>query len=453
VKSRTVLEQTLGVARSKAYMNPSAPVGFDLPCADHRVRLAYLVSEYPAVSHTFILREVRRLRAMNFDVRVASINQCARPLSVMTAEEREQASGTFYIKSAGAWGAVRANFATILRRPGAYLRGLRFAVGLAGTDVKRLIFAFFYFVEAVMLGRWMELQRLSHVHVHFANPAAQVALIASRIFPIQYSLTVHGPDEFYDTRGLRLKEKIAGASFVCCISHFAISQLMMLSPRSEWQKFELAPLGVDPQVFTPRSFRSASEPFELLCVGRLVAAKGQHVLLDAVHRMVSRGVHIRLRLVGDGPERTCLEQEAARRALHPHVIFEGSVNQDRIREFYNAADAFVLASFAEGVPVVLMEAMAMEIPCVATYVAGIPQLIRDDVDGLLVPPADVHALTTAIERLTGDPALCRRLGAAGRARVSERYNLELNVVRLAKIFSARLKRRSPLQRRQLAVSL
>jgi glycosyltransferase involved in cell wall biosynthesis len=399
---------------------------------------AYLISEYPAVSHTFILREVRRLRAMRSDIRVASINRCARPLNEMTAEEREESAATFYIKPAGVCGALRCHLATILRRPVAYFRGLSFALRLAGPDLRRIIWSIFYFVEAVMLGRWMEAQRLRHVHVHFANPAAQVALIASHVFPIQFSLTVHGPDEFYDTRGQKLREKIAGATFICCISYFAISQLMMLSPRSQWHKFELAPLGVDPEFFTPRLFRSAPDPFEILCVGRLVAAKGQHVLLDALDRLVNKGLAVRLRLVGDGLERASLEQEASRLGLDPHITFEGSVNQDRIRELYRAADAFAMASFAEGVPVVLMEAMATEIPCVATNVGGISELIRDNVEGLLVPPSDGRAMACAVERLIVDSKLRIRLAAAGRARVINNYNLESNVAGLARIFSRRL---------------
>jgi colanic acid/amylovoran biosynthesis glycosyltransferase len=434
----------------KERMKAPGPLGFGSSLLERPIHLAYLVSEYPAVSHTFILREVRRLRGMNFDVRVASINRCAQPPSAMSTEEHEEAAGTFYIKSAGARGAVQANLATLFRRPGAYLRGLIFAIGLAGADLNRIVFAFFYFVEAVMLGRWMEMQGLGHVHVHFANPAAQVALIASRVFPIRFSLTVHGPDEFYDTRGQRLKEKIEGASFVCCISHFAISQLMMLSAPSEWHKFELVRSGVDPEVFTPQPRRPAPDPFEILCVGRLVAVKGQQILLEAVDRIVRKGARIRLRLVSDGPQRARLEQEAIRRGLKSHVVFEGIVHQDRILECFRAADAFVLASFAEGVPAVLMEAMAMGIPCVSTYVGGIPQLIRDDVDGLLVAPADVQALVSAIERLIADPALRARLGAAGRIRVLECYNLGPNVVRLAKIFSGRLARHSPSQQRQLA---
>jgi colanic acid/amylovoran biosynthesis glycosyltransferase len=403
-----------------------------------RTSLAYLVSEYPGISHTFILREISRLRAMNSDIRVASINQCRRPTAQLTEEERLEMAATYYVKSAGISGALRAHWFVLISRPVAYLRGLGFALHLAGADIKRVVFAFFYFVEAVMLGRWMERQGLRHVHVHFANPAAQVALIASHVFAIQYSLTVHGPDEFYDTQGHNLTEKVAGASFVCCISYFAISQLKLLSPPSEWNKFEHTPLGVDPKVFAPCPFRFVPEPFEILCVGRLVAAKGQHILIDAIDRLVRKHFRVRLRLVGDGPERKPLEFEVRRRGLSEHVIFEGSVNQDRIREFYRAADAFVLASFAEGVPVVLMEAMAMEIPCVATYVGGIPQLIRNEVGGLLVAPSDVNALTSAIERLIGDPALRIRLATAGRTRVLKHYNLDPNVSRLRAIFGTRL---------------
>jgi len=239
---------------------------------------------------------------------------------------------------------------------------------------------------------------LTHLHVHFANAASTVGLIASRTFPIGFSLTVHGPDEFYDASGLRLAEKIAGASFVCCIGQFARSQLMKLSPPSQWDKLEIGPLGVDPQRFSPRRFRSSPSRFEILCVGRLVPSKGQLVLIAAIERLVKTTPNLRLRLVGDGPERESLERAIAAANLGSYVVLEGSVNQDRIQEFYRQADIFVLASFAEGIPVVLMEAMAMEIPCVSTFVAGIPELIRNETDGILVPPSDDLALATAIKR-------------------------------------------------------
>jgi colanic acid/amylovoran biosynthesis glycosyltransferase len=403
------------------------------------IRIAYLVSRYPGVSHTFILREVRQLRAMNFDIRVASINSPDRTASDMAMEERAEIATTFYLKQAGPVAAARAHLAVLARSPAAYFKGLLFALQLGGSDLGRIGFAVFYFVEAVMLGRWMQSERLNHLHVHFATAASTVALVASRIFPIGFSFTVHGPDEFYDVTRYRLAEKIAGASFVVCIGYFARSQLMKLSPACDWRKIEIAPLGVDAEVFMPYWVSNPSERFEILCVGRLVPAKGQHVLLAAVDRLVKAGHNIRLRLVGAGPDRESLEREVARRTLCENVIFEGAINQDHIRELYGEADAFVLASFAEGIPVVLMEAMAMEIACVATSVAGIPELIRDGIDGLLVAPSDERALAAAIDDLISDPATRRRLAAAGRARVIESYNLNCNVARLARIFTNHLK--------------
>ena len=400
------------------------------------------MSTYPAVSHTFVLREVKRLRRENFDIRVASINSPERPADGMTSEEQDESSATFYVKRQGILGAARAHLAVLVTSPKSYFTGLWFALRLAGTDLRRLIFAVFYFVEAVILGHWMESQELRHLHVHFANAASTVGLIASRTFPIQFSLTVHGPDEFYDAPGLRLAEKIVGASFACCVGQFARSQLMKLSLPGEWGKFEIVPLGVDPQLFTPRPFRSAPETFEILCVGRLVPAKGQYVLVAAVSRLVKSIPNLRLRLVGDGPDREGLERAIAAANLSRHVVLEGSVNQDRIRDYYRQADIFVLASFAEGVPVVLMEAMAMEIPCVSTFVAGIPELIRSEIDGILVSPSDDSALASAIKRLIDDSSLRHRLGIAARRRVMDKYNLDHNVIHLAEIFADRIGNRA-----------
>jgi colanic acid/amylovoran biosynthesis glycosyltransferase len=402
------------------------------------IPLAYLVSEYPGISHSFILREVRALRALNFDVRVASINAPERSADEMAQEERLEAATTFYVKGTSAGAIAKVHLAVLGQRPTAYFKGLWFAIRLGGYDFRRIIFAIFYFVEAVMVGRWMQAQRLPHLHVHFATAASTVGLIASHIFPIGYSFTVHGPDEFYDVTAYRLVEKLAGASFVVCIGHFARSQIMKLAPVGSWGKFEIAPLGVDPEVFKPRRIRHPHKPFEILSVGRLVSAKGQHILIAAIDLLIRAGHAVRLRMVGSGPDRESLEREVVRRGLCDHVIFEGAINQDHIRELYEAADAFVLASFAEGIPVVLMEAMAMEIACISTAIAGIPELIRNGIDGLLVEPSDEVGLAAAIEALIGDRVLRRRLGVAGRNRVIERYNLQTNVARLAQIFTSHL---------------
>jgi colanic acid/amylovoran biosynthesis glycosyltransferase len=404
----------------------------------NRTRLAYLVSRYPSLSHTFILREVLSLREQGFDIRVVSINPPDRPAAELTAEEQAEAETTFCVKQAGTKALLSACLVTFLRYPIGWLLGLFFSIRLGGADLGKILYGFFYFLEALLLGRWMTAEKLNHLHVHFATPASTVGLIATKIFPISYSITVHGPDEFYDVPGYRLQEKIAGASFICAIGSFARSQLMKVSPPVQWSKFEVAPLGVDTERFAPLRAPAAGDLFEVICVGRLVPAKGQHMLIGATSRLLREGRKVRLRLVGDGPDRQSLEQQVAGQAIGASVIFEGPVNQDRIRSLYQAADLFVLPSFAEGIPVVLMEAMAMEIPVVTTFVNGIPELIRHGIDGWLVAPSDEEGLASAIATLIDDPALRRRLGQAGRLRVIDRYHLRHNTERLARIYQRRL---------------
>jgi glycosyltransferase involved in cell wall biosynthesis len=289
-----------------------------------------------------------------------------------------------------------------------------------------------------MVGVWMKRRKHRHLHVHLGSQAATVGLYVHHIFEAGFSMTVHGPDEFFDVQGQYLKHKIAAADFVCCISFFAQSQLMRCSPYVDWSKLVVARLGVDPQIFSPVPRSKSPEVFEILCVGRLTPAKGQHLLIDAVERLARQGWCVRLRLVGGGSDETSLKQRAAEIETSDSVIFEGPVNQNYIRALYAKADLFCIASFAEGIPVVLMEAMAMAIPCVTTRVAGIPELIRDGVDGLLVAPSDVDGLVGALARLMGDAELRERLGKCGRARILEQYDLRKNVDKLAMIFDERI---------------
>jgi len=403
-----------------------------------KIRLAYLVSRYPMVSMTFILREVRTLRHLGFDIRIASINIPDHCPEQLTSAEREEATVTYYIKKDGIRGAFKAHIKTLLTQPLSYLRGLFFALRLGQWDLKKILYGLFYFIEAIMVGQWMHRQQCSHLHIHLGTTGATVGLIAKHTFPITFSFTMHGPQDFYDTPGYYLTQKILDANFICCISHFARSQLMMLSPPSNWNKLEVSPLGVDPKTFTPRSFRQHPTPFEILCVGRLVPDKGQFILIEAVAHLIAIGRQLRLRLVGDGPDRQRLEDEVKQQRITEHIIFEGAVNQDHILGFYSSADVFVLASFAEGLPIVLMEAMAMEIPCVTTHITGIPELITSGKDGILVAASNIKALADAIALLMDNPDLRHQIGKAGRQRVLESYELQRNTEGLAEIFRRRL---------------
>jgi glycosyltransferase involved in cell wall biosynthesis len=293
-----------------------------------------------------------------------------------------------------------------------------------------------YFVEAVVVGRRMQSRELTHVHSHFTS---NVALLLGKTFPVTVSATIHGSAEFEDAAGFYLAQKVADAAFVCAISQYGRSQLMRASRPEHWHKIEVSPLGVDVEVFAPRTRRPVRERFEILSVGQLAPAKGYPVLIDAVALLVQRGnTDVRLRIVGEGNERDSLARQIAKLGLERNVHLEGSCGQDRVRELYLETDLFALASFAEGVPVVLMEAMAMEIPCVATWITGIPELIRHGEDGWLTPPSDPEILAEAIAMLIANAELRERLGKAGRVRVQDRYHLARNTGRLGEIFKRRL---------------
>jgi colanic acid/amylovoran biosynthesis glycosyltransferase len=404
-------------------------------------RIGYLVSRYPAISHTFILREVTELKNLGFLIEVASINGEDRPWNALTEIERKENELCFYVKSAARGRLAKDLVVTLCESPVTFLKAVTMATRANGPDLRRIAKNLFYLLEAVLVSQWIKRLNLGHLHVHFATPAATVGLLAAELAGVGFSMTVHGPDEFYDVDGYLLPCKCAKAQFVCAISNFAGSQLMRLMARDHWRKIKVLPLGIDAGIFTPYgSVRPDGRQFKLLCVGRLVPEKGHHILLTAVSLLLGRGKNVGLTLVGDGPSGRSLRKFVEHNGLGAAVTFAGAINQDQIRPLYASADAFVLASFAEGVPVVLMEAMAMQIPCVATWIAGIPELIREGRDGLLVAPGSADDLADAIARLMDDDQLRCSLGRAGRLRVIDKYDLKSNVAALGRVFDAELGR-------------
>ena len=357
-----------------------------------RARLAYLLGEHPARAHPSVLRLVSGLRGLGIDVHLASLDPPPGELSRLSAEDRLEARGAWVVDRAGAGAAI---------------------------------------------ARWMDRQGLAHLHAHAPGPALEAALAAARIVPIGVSVTVRGPEDL-GAAGGSLAEQLDTAAFVCCPDRFARSQVMKLWPAERWPRIEIAPAGVDLAHFAPRPFRMGGDPFEVVSVGRLVPANGQHVLVAAVARLVKEDRDVRLRLVGDGPDRASLEDAVDAANLRGRVIFEGVADRIRLRALYASADAFALASLAERLPTALMEAMAMETPAIAPFIAGIPELIRPGQDGLLVAPGDEEELSAAVASLIDDTGLRRRLGSAGRRRVVERHDLDRCVIQLAEILSRRV---------------
>jgi glycosyltransferase involved in cell wall biosynthesis len=402
------------------------------------VRMAYLMSQYPAVSHTFFLREVLGLRKLGIEIHTASINKM-QPTPICDDAELAEAGNTFYIKEADAVSVLVTVLRVMLLRPVVFFRGLRTTYRLRPQRYGGLLYSMFYFGEALLLGEWMSRMRLRHLHVHFATAVATVGCIAADAYSIPISMMVHGSDEFYDKSLYALPQKIAQASFVLCISDFCRSQLMCLSAPQHWNKLHVVRLGVDPEEFKPAA-HTESKATRLLCVGRLVAAKGHLILLESIAQLRNRGLDVHLTLAGDGPLRAELTAWTSEQGLENAIYFAGSCSRSQTRALFDHADIFVLASFAEGVPVALMEAMALELPCVSTQIAGIPELIHNEHDGLLVTPASPDAISEAIEWLIADPALCRTLGTAARITIERDYNLNINIARLAAVFRQELRR-------------
>ena len=410
-------------------------------------RLAYLLSSFPAISHTFFMNEVIELRKLGFSIDVASINRPTWTPGTLSDPVVEAMQTTFYIKSAQPLQIVFASLKILVTRPLVVFRGLLAVLRLDHSSPRATLYTLFYLAEALILGNWLRLRGHSHLHVHFGGPVATVGMLTSAAWRIPYSITIHGPEEFYHVDRLCLQQKVEKARFVLCISDHCRSQLMRLTRPEQWDKFHVVRLGVDPHIFAPNPDVKGDESVvEMISVGRLVPDKGHLVLLRAFSRLLSRGYKLRLRIIGDGSERRRLKSFMLENKLGDLVTLDGALNHETTRRLLAQADIFVLASFAEGLPVALMEAMAMEISCVSTYVAGIPELIRPEIDGLLVPASSEEALVEALVRLITDADLRRSLARSGRQRVLEFYSLDTNVGLLAKVFRGQLTKRPLLGR-------
>jgi glycosyltransferase involved in cell wall biosynthesis len=405
------------------------------------MRIAYLCNRYPAVSLTFILREVRALRRLGVDVQTFAIRR-AFPEHLVSAADREEYARTYAVLPPDPGALALAHLTAAVLHPLRYLGTLRLALRLRPRGLRGAVWQGFYFAEAILIWRECRRRDISHIHAHFANVATDVALLAShfgggRSGGWSWSFTLHGPVEFYDITQSRLPEKLRRARFVVCISDFARSQAMAFLDHEQWGKLQVVHCGVDPDVFRPVRHSNGAGPARephVLSVGRLIDLKGHALLLEAIAIARAEGVRASLTIVGDGSTRPALEARAARLGLVDEVTFAGAVGQDEIAGFYADADIFCLASFAEGVPVVLMEAMAMEIAVIATRIAGIPELVEDGVSGLVVPPGRADRLAAALRALADDPALRHAMGKAGRARVVAEFDVAKSAAQLRELF-------------------
>ena len=392
------------------------------------MRLAYLCNLYPAVSHSFVRREIDAVERAGHEIHRFSIRPPRADLK--DPADRREAEQTEVVLGQGAPRLLLAALLLLLSRPIKTLDAIASASMLSGPGVRAKIRHLAYWLEAAWLVRRFDQLGVQHLHAHFGtNPAAVAAIVRSWGGP-SFSFTAHGPDEFDAPVTLSLPAKVGAASFVAAISSFGRSQLMRWSSPDHWDRIGIVRCGLDREFLDAAAEPVAASSTEFVCVARLSAQKGLPLLIAASERLRAEGERFSLTIVGDGEMREELEAEIAQRNLGDVVSLVGIRTSDEIRDHLKRCRAFVLPSFAEGLPVVIMEALALGRPVIATAVAGIPELV-DGACGWLIPAGSEDALVGAMTAaLRAEAEDLSKKGEVGRKRVLEMHDADRNAAAL-----------------------
>ncbi len=396
------------------------------------MRIAYFVNQYPKVSHSFIRREILALERRGFDILRIALRGWDGEL--VDAEDIHERTQTRYVLKAGLPALLLAALRMLLTAPVRFFSALALALRMGRGADRPLPYHLAYLAEACRMLPWFKAFGATHVHAHFGTNSAEVAMLARVLGGPPYSFTVHGPEEFDKPQSLGIKEKIRRAAFVVAVSSYGRSQLYRWIDYAQWPKVKVVHCGLEPSFHDVASTPLTALP-RLVCVGRLCEQKGQLLLVEAVARLAAKGVRVELVLAGDGEMRGAIEALIQTHALGRQVSITGWISAERVRAEILAARGLVLPSFAEGLPVVIMEAMALKRPVLTTYVAGIPELVVAGASGWLFPAGDVAALADAIEdALARSADELTRMGEAAYARVMERHSIDTEAGKLAGFF-------------------
>ncbi|MBD1872949.1 glycosyltransferase family 4 protein [Nodosilinea sp. FACHB-131] len=394
--------------------------------------VAYLVNQYPKVSHSFIRREIAALETQGLTVARFSIRSCADEL--VDPDDIEELNKTHIVLD-HPWSELLLTIArVVIQRPMAFIAALGLAFQLGLKNESGLLYHLAYLAEACVLLAWFEVADVDHVHAHFGTNSTTVAMLCHALGGPPYSFTVHGPEEFDKVRAISLAEKIRRAAFVVAISSFGKSQLYRWTDLEDWPKVHVVHCGLD-QKFLAQEVTPIPEQRHLVCVGRLSGQKGHLLLLEAIKQLVDTGYRFTVVLVGDGEMRSQVEALITAYGLQNCVSVTGWVSSEIVKTQLLKAQALVLPSFAEGLPVVIMEALALGRPVITTSIAGIPELVETGVNGWLVVPGSVESLVEALRAaLDTSPAELETMGKAGMAKVAQRHNIDLEAAHLAQLF-------------------
>ncbi|MEC5218512.1 colanic acid/amylovoran biosynthesis glycosyltransferase [Actimicrobium sp. GrIS 1.19] len=398
------------------------------------MKIAYLVNQYPKVSHSFIRREILALERQGFEIERIAVRGWNDHLA--DPEDEREREHTRYVLQGGAATLPLAVLRQLITAPLRLISAVGLALRMGRRAARPWPVHLIYLAEACRIVPWMQQAGVRHLHAHFGTNSAEVAMLAEALGGPPYSFTVHGPEEFDQPEFLHLAEKIRRAAFVVAISSYGRSQLYRWIGYRDWPKVQVVHCGLEPAFHAGAAVPPPRAP-RIVCVGRLCEQKGQLLLVTAVSRLVRNGIPVELVLAGDGEMRGQLESLIALYGLQSHVVITGWIGSDRVRAEILAARALVLPSFAEGLPVVIMEAMALRRPVLTTYVAGIPELVRPGREGWLFAAGDVDALVEALEQmLAAPPELLAEMGQAAYERVLERHAIDVEAAKLGHLFRA-----------------
>ncbi|MGZ8171972.1 MAG: glycosyltransferase family 4 protein [Methylobacter sp.] len=396
-------------------------------------QIAYFINQYPKVSHSFIRREILALERQGFDIfRIALRGWDA---EVVDAEDKLERERTQYVLQSGVLGLIAPVIQTLIRSPVKFLSSLKLAVRMGIRADRAWPYHLVYLAEACRMLSWVQAKDIKHIHAHFGTNSAEVVMLLKLLGGPGYSFTVHGPEEFDKPEFIKLREKVGHAAFVVAISSFGRSQLFRWINYQDWNKVQVVHCGLEPS-FHEDAVQPVTSAPRLVCVGRLSEQKGQLLLVDAVSKLLAKGIDIELVLAGDGEMRPEIEALIRQHSLESKVIITGWISSKQVREEILASRAMVQPSFAEGLPVVVMEAMALRRPVLTTYVAGIPELVRPGENGWLFPAGDVDELVKVLEDFLRTPTeILEKMGQAAHQRVLERHSIDVEAAKLARLFA------------------
>lgn len=398
------------------------------------MRVAYLVNQYPGISHTFVRREIQALERRGVEVVRYAIR--AAKDAVIAEEDAAEAEKTRHILSERKSALASAAAGAALAAPVGAVRALLSALSLGARSEAGLLRHVIYWGEALVLASWLKTARLTHVHAHFGTNSATVAMLAARLSGARFSMTVHGPEEFDKPGLIGLPQKIAEAAFVAGVSSFGVSQLRRLASPSVWSKIKRIRCGVEP-AFYEGAVKPASTAPRFVSVARLSAQKGQITLIEAAVLLKREGRDFEVRIIGGGEMHGEIAAAIAREGLQREVVLAGWKTPAEIRREIEDAKIFILPSYAEGLPVSIMEAFFLSRPVISTYVAGIPELVRPGENGWLAPAGDAAALAAAMRAaLDASPQTIATMGAKARADALAMHDIDAIAAELKGCFEA-----------------